>query len=121
MELQNRIFQYLSTVDKASPRRIARALGESRPCVKRALEEMAKAGDLENLVEKVWIAQELFNELVLAAKPAERSYYSRVTTHCAQLLLFGKCHIQLVSRFGERCLVSGNLRLAFLVLRLFVV
>jgi hypothetical protein len=69
MELQERIFQYLRTVDKATPRRIAGALGENRTRVKRTLEQMAKAGVLENLVERLWIPEEIFNDLFPATKP----------------------------------------------------
>jgi hypothetical protein len=69
MELQERIFQYLRTVDKASPRRIAGALGENRTRVKRTLEQMAKTGVLENLIERLRIPEEIFNELFLATKP----------------------------------------------------
>lgn len=48
-ELQKRIFDYLKTVEKASSRKIARALGENRHKVKLALQAMTETGVLENL------------------------------------------------------------------------
>jgi Mn-dependent DtxR family transcriptional regulator len=48
-ELKQKVIDYLKTVTKAKNREVARALGEEKPLVDKAIAELAKEGTIEYL------------------------------------------------------------------------
>lgn len=68
MTLEERVVEYLRTVEDATPRQVAKAVGESRYHVKRALERLTARGILDHDLP-LMVPEAVLRVLFNGAKP----------------------------------------------------